>query len=255
MQHLQRLVLHQLELHQEPGPQALQSNPLDPTLVLAQVLQSQNDIIERMSDPKPPSSCSVPFPKWDGMEEAKEGFIEQLKTVQQDPWFAGATWTTKAAGFNTQSNWLRNGILGALTPDWLSNFSEQPQFVDDGFAMFSHLFDLLKPTTPEAVIQRVMDLADLAQQANESAPAYLARARRLYNLLKGVKLEELIPLLTLCRLDRDQFSGIHQSIRQGDKTLLASSISMAEVEAKVTNELALLDIACSWTYVVKNITK
>ena len=146
-----------------------------------------------------------------------------------------ASWVSKSP------NWLRNGILGALPKDWLDNFDEQDQFITDGFAMFSHLLHLLQPTSTDSVIQMVMDLADLmAQQPNEAPSAYLARARRTYTVLKGVKLEEIIPLLTLCRLDCDQFAGLHSRICQGDKSLLTAT--MQEVEESVKTELSYVKI-------------
>jgi hypothetical protein len=81
-----------------------------------------------------------------------------------------------------------------------------------------------------------MDLASLEQGPAESVNSYLARARRLCVNLKGIQVDSLIPLLCLCRLDKDKFAGIHQSLRQADPSLIKSTMKEVEVEARVLRE-------------------
>jgi hypothetical protein len=54
---------------------------------------------------------TISWPTWDGSNSGIPAFIEQLKTLQQDPFFKGADWTQKLPGFEDQSTWLRANIL------------------------------------------------------------------------------------------------------------------------------------------------
>ena len=137
-----------------PQQGAPQGGPAqDPNTVLLQ------SVLHLLAAKEKPSKATIEFSKWDGDDETKRQFIQRLKTVQQDPWFSGASWDVKSPNFETQSLWLRHGILGALPKDWLDNFDEKDHFVTDGFAMFTHLLHLLQPTSTDSVIQMVMDLA------------------------------------------------------------------------------------------------
>jgi hypothetical protein len=196
--------------------------------------QNQQALLNFMQQNSKPSKPSLTFPKWDGKPETQQQFLERLKTVLSDPAFSGANWKTKIPGMEAQSAWLRNAILGALPDDELQAFSDQPEFESDGFAMFHALLTRLQPNTVESRLQNVMDLASLEQGPAESVNAYLARARRLCLNLKGIQVDSLIPLLCLCRLDKDKFAGIHQSLRQADPQLINST--MKEVEARVLRE-------------------
>jgi hypothetical protein len=196
--------------------------------------QNQQALLSLVNQQTKVTKPTLTFPKWDGKPESQQQFLERLKTIPSDPAFSGANWTTKAPGMDSQSAWLRNAILQSLPEDELAAFSDQPAFEDDGFAMFTALLHRLQPNTVESRLQNVMDLASLEQGPTETVNAYLARARRLCLNLKGIQVDSLIPLLCLCRLDKDKFAGIHQSLRQADPQLIQST--MKEVEARVLRE-------------------
>jgi hypothetical protein len=193
--------------------------------------QNQQALMSLVQQQTKVSKPTLTFPKWDGKPESQQQFLERLKTIPSDPACSGANWTTKSPGMDSQSAWLRNVILQSLPEDELAAFSDQPAFENDGFAMFSALLRRLQPDTVESRLQNVMDLASLEQGPTESVNSYLARARRLCVNLKGIQVDSLIPLLCLCRLDKDKFAGIHQSLRQADPSLIKST--MKEVEARV----------------------
>jgi hypothetical protein len=63
---------------------------------------------------------TISWQKWDGSTSGIPAFVEQLKTLQQDPFFRGADWTQKLPGFDDQSTWLRANILQHLQAAELS---------------------------------------------------------------------------------------------------------------------------------------
>jgi hypothetical protein len=171
---------------------------------------------------------SVLCPKWDGTNATIPAFIKQLKTLMQDCFFRGADWTCKAQGFDNQSTWLCLQMLQILPQQKLNRFMHRPDFEDNGFAMFAHLMACLQPNDLVHILQDVIALGNLEHLPNQEASAYIAECRRIFNSLQHVSVVQLIPLLMLCCLDPDQFTGIRRSLEQGNPSLI--NVTLEEIE-------------------------
>jgi hypothetical protein len=135
-----------------------------------------------------------------------------LLTLQQDPYFAGATWTHLSPGFEAQSTYLRHSILNSLPTSELDQFLHQLEFKNDGFKMFSRLIDRLQPAANESKLTNILALASLTFEPQDTTDSFMLRARTCFNSLKDIPVESLIPLLVLCRIDKDKFPGIRRNL-------------------------------------------
>lgn len=108
---------------------------------MQQAMQDQTRQLAASISNRRVTAPSISWPKWDGSTAGIPAFVEQLKTLQQDPYFRGADWTQKLPGFDDQSNWLRASILQNLPAAELHRFMNRPDFETDGFAMFAHLMN------------------------------------------------------------------------------------------------------------------
>jgi hypothetical protein len=180
---------------------------------------------------KPISKPAQEFPKWDGSESTRGVYIERLKNFQQDPFFNGARWDMKDPAFETQSNYLRGAIFAALPLKWLDPFRLQPRFETDGFAMFSYLLELLSPDTVETRLIAIVELSTFEHKAGETVDSYFARGRELHERLLRFRVDEIMPLLMLVRLNHDNFPGLQERIANADKDLM--NADMANVEQLV----------------------
>jgi hypothetical protein len=79
----------------------------------------------------------VPWPKWDDTNATIPAFLEQLKTLMQDCFFASVGWTTKAPGFEDQSTWFHSNILQNLPSSKLPRFMNRPDFENVSCLVYS----------------------------------------------------------------------------------------------------------------------
>jgi hypothetical protein len=94
----------------------------------------------------------VPWPKWDGTNATIPAFLEQLKTLMQDRFFAGVDWTQKAPGFDDDQSTMALVKYSSKPPQVkaeLPRFMNRPDFEHDGFDMLAHL--LARPQPGSAV--------------------------------------------------------------------------------------------------------
>jgi hypothetical protein len=94
--------------------------------------------------------------------------------------------------------------------------------------MFHHLLTELTPTSLDTLILDVIELGPLEMRPQETPKAFLARARQLMNSLENVKIPQIIPLLVLCRLDREMFPRIRRSLENGDSSLISADMDGVE---------------------------
>jgi hypothetical protein len=184
--------------------------------------------LQAMNMHKPVTKPTQEFPTWDGSESTRGIYIERLKTFQLDPFFAGANWDIKDPAFEAQSRYLRGAIFSALPLNWLDPFCLQPRFENDGFAMFSYLLELLSPDTVETHLIAIVELSSFEQKAGESVDSYFARGRELHERLLRFKVEEIMPLLMLVRLNHDNFPGLQDRIANADAALMNADMNQVE---------------------------
>jgi hypothetical protein len=184
--------------------------------------------LQAMNMQKPVTKPTQEFPTWDGKESTRGLYIERLKTFQQDPFFSGARWDDKDPAFEVQSRYLRGAIFAALPLNWLDPFRLQPKFESDGFAMFSYLLELLSPDTVETRLIAIVELSSFEQRAGESIDLYFARGREIHERLLRFKVDEIMPLLMLVRLNHDNFPGLQDRIANADTNLMNADMNQVE---------------------------
>lgn len=165
---------------------------------MQQAIQEQTRQLAASLSTRRITAPTISWPQWDGSTSGIPAFVEQLKTLQQDPFFKGADWTQKLPGFDEQSNWLRANILQHLPAAELHRFMNRSDFESDGFAMFAHLMDRLQPNTVQHLMLDVIALGNLEHRPGEPVEEYISRGRRLFNSLSQVTVAQLLPLLLLC---------------------------------------------------------
>jgi hypothetical protein len=94
--------------------------------------------------------------------------------------------------------------------------------------MFSYLLELLSPDNVETRLIAIVELSSFEQKAGESVDAYFARGRELHERLLRFKVEEIMPLLMLVRLNHDNFPGLQERIANADTTLMSADMNQVE---------------------------
>lgn len=150
---------------------------VDPTMMafMAFMQQQQAQLITQLTTNSRPTKPAQTFPKWDGKPSSQANYLELLLTFQQDPYFAGATWTHLSPGFEAQSTYLRHSILNSLPTLELDQFLHQPEFKNDRFKMFSRLIDRLQPAANESKLTNILALASLAFEPQDTIDSFILK--------------------------------------------------------------------------------
>jgi hypothetical protein len=119
-------------------------------------------------------------------------------------------------------------MLAALSHEQLSPYLNNNRYTGDGIAMVASLIEKISPSRPENRLQDVRDLSSLEQGSQESTFSYMSRVRGFATRLKGVTIDDIVPLFTLIGMNHDQYSGLLDRFTSGEPAIVNATTSDLE---------------------------
>ena len=115
-------------------------------------------------------------------------------------------------------------ILMSLPRSVLSMFLNEIIFTPNGIAMLSHLLTHLNPSSSGNLLVAISDLTCLEMVLGELSTDYMSCVRGISQCMRGVSLDQIIPLFAVASLDHDHYPGVNIWYLAGEPALIKCNL-------------------------------